>query len=113
MNDSVKQINETDFGFGLVAAATGSLFAAAINKSASENSTVTFSESKVVAIPEKIKSKLNLPDKDKGIDGIVITPAKEYYAVQVKYRKNKKPIPFGELATFPALAFFTFLINNY
>ena len=59
MNDSVKQINETDFGFGLVAAATGSLFAAAINKSASENSTVTFSESKVVAIPEKIKSAIS------------------------------------------------------
>lgn len=58
-------------------------------------------------IPENIKSKLKLPDKDKGIDGIVITPTKEYYAVQVKYRKNKKPIAFGELATFPALAFGT------
>lgn len=58
-------------------------------------------------IPEKIKSKLKLPDKDKGIDGIVITPTKEYYAVQVKYRKNKKPIAFGELATFPALTFGT------
>lgn len=58
-------------------------------------------------IPEKIKSKLKLPNKDKGIDGIVVTPLKEYYAVQVKYRKNKKTIAFSELATFPALTFGT------
>ena len=60
-----------------------------------------------VEIPEKVKNRLNLPDKDKGIDGIAITSTKEYYAVQVKYRKTKRPIPFGELATFPALAFGT------
>lgn len=58
-------------------------------------------------IPETIKNKLNLPEKDKGIDGIVINLNDEYYAVQVKYRKNKKPVPFGKLATFPALAFGT------
>lgn len=58
-------------------------------------------------IPKKIKSKLKLPKKDKGIDGIVKTKSKEYYAVQVKYRKNKKTITFGELATFPALTFGT------
>lgn len=58
-------------------------------------------------IPEKLKSKLKLPEKDKGIDGIVVTSSKEYHAVQVKYRKNRKPIAFGELATFPALTFGT------
>lgn len=56
-------------------------------------------------IPIKIKNKLKLPEKDKGIDGLVITTNDEYLVVQVKFRKNKKPIPFGELATFPALAF--------
>ncbi len=58
-------------------------------------------------IPEKIKNKLNLPDKDKGIDGITIMDKEKYYVLQVKYRKNKKTIPFGKLATFPALAFGT------
>lgn len=56
-------------------------------------------------IPIKIKNKLKLPNKDKGIDGLVITHNNEYFVVQVKYRSNKKPIAFGELATFPALAF--------
>ena len=56
-------------------------------------------------IPIKIKNKMKLPDKDKGIDGLIITTNNEYLVVQVKFRKNKKPIAFGELATFPALAF--------
>ena len=56
-------------------------------------------------IPIEIKNKLKLPKKDKGIDGLVITTNEEYLVVQVKYRKNKKPITFGELATFPAIAF--------
>lgn len=58
-------------------------------------------------IPEIIKAKLNLPIKDMGIDGIIITLDGKYLAVQVKYRKDKQTIPFGELATFPALAFGT------
>lgn len=56
-------------------------------------------------IPNEIKKKLKLPQKDKGIDGIILTATNEYLVLQVKFRKNKKTIPFGELATFPALAF--------
>lgn len=58
-------------------------------------------------IPLKLKNKLKLPDKDKGIDCIAIDQHNKIFAVQVKYRSNKKIIPFGELATFPALAFGT------
>jgi len=58
-------------------------------------------------IPFEIKDKLNLPSKDKGIDGILITNDDKYIALQVKYRSNKEIIPFGELATFPALTFGT------
>jgi len=62
-------------------------------------------------IPYDIMKKLILPNKDKGIDGLIITINEEYLVVQVKYRKNKKPITFSELATFPALAFGTKCIN--
>jgi predicted helicase len=63
-------------------------------------------------IPLKLKAQLKLPSKDKGIDGIVQdADAKnkdKYYAVQCKFRRHyKKSIPFGELATFPALTFGT------
>lgn len=59
-------------------------------------------------IPCKIKENLNLPEKDKGIDCIVNDKNGKTYAIQVKYRSNnEKIIPFGELATFPALAFGT------
>lgn len=59
-------------------------------------------------IPSKLRKKLNLPTKDKGIDGIVIDNNDKIYAIQVKFRTNyNKIIPFGELATFPALTFGT------
>lgn len=56
-------------------------------------------------IPIEISKKIGLPAKDKGIDGLVITTDDKYYAVQVKFRENKKTIAFGSLSTFPALAF--------
>ena len=62
-------------------------------------------------IPNKVKSWLKLPNKDKGIDGIAITKSGEHYAVQVKYRSNTTPIAFGDLATFPALAFGSYCQN--
>jgi len=59
-------------------------------------------------IPLKLKKQINLPTKDKGIDCIAINYNNDIFAIQVKYRSNKdKVIPFGELATFPALAFGT------
>lgn len=58
-------------------------------------------------IPIEIKEKLKLPQKDKGIDGILLKN-KEIYAIQVKFRSdNKTIIPFGELATFGALTYGT------
>lgn len=56
-------------------------------------------------IPYDLKQKLKLPTRDKGIDGLIVTKLDEFIPFQVKYRKNKKKINFGELATFPALSF--------
>ena len=57
-------------------------------------------------IPSILKTKLNLPAKDKGIDCIVMDHDNKIYAVQCKFRShNNRAIPFGELATFPALTF--------
>ena len=58
-------------------------------------------------IPAKIKKYTKLPTKDKGIDGILIDYNNNIYAVQIKFRSDRKIIPFGDLATFPALAFGT------
>lgn len=59
-------------------------------------------------VPNDLRKKINLPPKDKGIDCIVIDNENNIFAIQVKYRSNKnKIIPFGELATFLALAFGT------
>jgi len=59
-------------------------------------------------VPPKLKKQINLPTKDKGIDCIAIDNNDNIFAIQVKFRSNKdKVIPFGELATFPALAFGT------
>ncbi len=54
-------------------------------------------------IPMKIKKKLNLPDKDKGIDLLWKTKEDEYYPVQSKFRTNpKNPVTWTELSTFLA-----------
>ncbi len=68
MNDSVKQINEANFNIGFIAtAATSSPFASAIDKSSSENSTVTFSEEKVVPISERIKGAITIIESFKAL----------------------------------------------
>lgn len=58
-------------------------------------------------IPDDVMKRTKLPAKDKGIDGILIDHAGKIYALQVKFRSDQKVIPFGELATFPALSFGT------
>ena len=60
-------------------------------------------------VDKKIKQKLNLPDKDEGIDLIAETFDKRYWAIQAKYRSNPKETltlsGSGGLATFNSLAF--------
>lgn len=58
-------------------------------------------------IQDDLSEKLGLPKNDKGIDGILEWNNGNLSAVQVKYRKNRQIIPFGELATFPALLYGT------
>lgn len=56
-------------------------------------------------IPPLIKDRLHLPDKDKGVDGILMDD-NVVYTVQVKFRSNVDTIiPFGDLATFMALSY--------
>lgn len=63
-------------------------------------------------IPNKLKKKLVLPTKDKGIDALIMWTDDSISAVQVKYRSNKKKtIPFGELSTFPALLYGTRIVG--
>jgi len=59
-------------------------------------------------IPEKIIEETKLPKKDKGIDGIAITTNNEYYAIQCKYNKKRKIIPYQKLSSFIALSFGTY-----
>lgn len=64
-------------------------------------------------VPSILKKQINLPTKDKGIDCIAIDNDNNIFAIQIKYRSNKnKVIPFGQLATFPALAFGTVVKVN-
>lgn len=63
-------------------------------------------------IPSKIKTELNLPEKDKGIDAIVYDNNNNIYAIQIKYRKKiENIIPFGEQCSFQALTFGTSVKN--
>lgn len=56
-------------------------------------------------IPKSTLKKLNLPDKDKGID-LIIKRNNEYYAIQCKFRqKYSKVICWDELSTFFGLTF--------
>lgn len=57
-------------------------------------------------LPEKIRHYLEIPDNDIGIDLVVKTYDGEYYAVQVKYRKNVEcVISWDNLSTFFGLTF--------
>ena len=57
-------------------------------------------------IPSNLHKKLNIPEKDKGIDAIIIWNDDTISAIQMKFRSDVDTIiPFGEIATFPALTF--------
>jgi len=57
-------------------------------------------------VPTKILSKLKIPENDIGIDLIAETTENEFYAIQVKYRRNKsKVIDWTCLSTFFGLTF--------
>lgn len=55
-------------------------------------------------IPHSLIQQFKLPTKDKGID-LICQMDNEWYAIQCKFRSNKKTIPFNELATFTGLSF--------
>lgn len=57
-------------------------------------------------VPLSIKTHLNLPDTDQGIDLIAQTYDDEYWAVQCKYREDEThSLNFREVSTFTALSF--------
>ena len=58
-------------------------------------------------VSNKIRSKLNLPNTDEGIDLIVETIENKYWAIQCKYRSNVNSTLTvkGDLSTFSNLAF--------
>lgn len=57
-------------------------------------------------LPTKIRNHLDIPQNDIGIDLIVETIDSDYYAVQVKYRRNTNiEINWDELSTFFGLTF--------
>ncbi|MBC8267159.1 MAG: DEAD/DEAH box helicase family protein [Rhodospirillaceae bacterium] len=60
-------------------------------------------------VPKRVRTKLNLPNADEGIDLIAETTDKKYWAIQAKFRSNpeKRLTNKGDLATFTALAFHT------
>ncbi len=60
-------------------------------------------------VPKRVRTKLNLPDNDEGIDLIAETTGKKYWAIQAKFRSdpNSRLTNKGDLATFTALAFHT------
>jgi superfamily II DNA or RNA helicase len=60
-------------------------------------------------VPKRVRTKLNLPDNDEGIDLIAETAGKKYWAIQAKFRSNpdSRLTNKGDLATFTALAFHT------
>jgi superfamily II DNA or RNA helicase len=61
-----------------------------------------------VDLPDKVRTKLNLPPTDEGIDLIAETRDGEFWAIQCKFRKNTtKALTRKELSTFTSLAFAT------
>ena len=55
-------------------------------------------------IPDYLLKKLNIPDKDKGIDLVWETIDNEFYAIQCKFRTNLEiTVPWKDLSTFVGL----------
>jgi superfamily II DNA or RNA helicase len=56
--------------------------------------------------PINLKEKLNIPNKDEGIDLITLSQNGKYYAIQCKFRTDKNTkIKWNELGTFVGLTF--------
>lgn len=56
--------------------------------------------------PQRYKTQLKLPDNDEGIDLMMLSKDKKWYAIQCKFRSNKNTkISWGSLATFSGLTF--------
>jgi len=57
-------------------------------------------------VPLEIRTKLNLPEPDKGIDLVAETHTSEFWAIQAKYRDDQTAsISWDELSTFTGLTF--------
>ena len=57
-------------------------------------------------IPERLRTKLNLPDNDEGIDLVCETYSGEYWSVQCKYKSDQSTaLTYKELSTFNSLSF--------
>ena len=57
-------------------------------------------------IPERLRTKLNLPDNDEGIDLVCETYSGEYWSVQCKYKSDQSAaLTYKELSTFNSLSF--------
>ncbi len=58
------------------------------------------------SVPSEIQTKLRLPLKDMGVDGVFDTALDEYVCYQAKYRTGRPSLAWGEIATFFGLADF-------
>lgn len=57
-------------------------------------------------VPLEVRTKLNLPEPDKGIDLVAETHTSEFWAIQAKYRDDQTAsISWDELSTFTGLTF--------
>jgi predicted helicase len=56
-------------------------------------------------IPDDLRQRLKLPKQDRGIDAIVKRKDRDWEPIQVKWRTDRKTIPWGELSTFESRAF--------
>ena len=57
-------------------------------------------------VPQKVRAALNLPEPDKGVDLVAKAKDGGYWAIQSKYRTDKKrSLSWRELSTFTGLAF--------
>ncbi len=58
------------------------------------------------SVPSEIQSKLRLPLKDMGVDGVFDTPLDKYVCYQAKFRTGRPSLAWTEIATFFGLADF-------
>ena len=58
------------------------------------------------SVPSKVQSRLHLPLKDMGVDGVFDTVLDEYVCYQAKFRSGRPSLAWTEIATFFGLADF-------